>query len=115
MNCSSTMLFGAALLALWCGPQPVSAQLFPAPVKPTVARAKPAAAPSSRAASCHNGAGFDRFLADLKQQAAAAGVSQRALAQAAPYLVYDQGIVNRDPAHRVLRQIFAAVAVRMAP
>jgi lytic murein transglycosylase len=72
------------------------------------------AAPSPRAASCHNGMSFDRFLADLKQQAVAAGVSQRALAESAPYLVYDQGIVNRDRGQRVFGQIFTEFAGRMA-
>jgi lytic murein transglycosylase len=57
---------------------------------------------------------FDRFLADLKQQAVAAGVSQRALAEAEPYLVYDQGIVNRDRGQRVFGQIFTEFAGRMA-
>ena len=49
---------------------------------------------------------FDRFLADLKQQAVGEGVSQRALAAASPYLVYDQGIVNRDRGQRVFGQVF---------
>jgi lytic murein transglycosylase len=102
------------MLALLCGPQRAPAQqLFPAPARPTTA-AKPPAAPSPRAASCHNGAGFDRFLADLKQQALAAGVSQGALGEAAPYLVYDQGIVNRDRGQRVFGQIFTEFAGRMA-
>jgi lytic murein transglycosylase len=57
---------------------------------------------------------FDRFLADLKQQAAAAGVSQRALAEASPELVYDQGIVNRDRGQRVFGQKFTQFAGRMA-
>ena len=57
---------------------------------------------------------FDRFLADLKQRAVAEGVSQRALAAAAPYLVYDQGIVNRDRGQRVFGQIFTQFAGRMA-
>jgi lytic murein transglycosylase len=67
-----------------------------------------------RAASCHNGASFDRFLAELKQQAAAQGVSQSTLAEAGPYLVYDQGIVNRDRGQRVFGQIFTEFAGRMA-
>ncbi|HLZ05094.1 MAG TPA: lytic murein transglycosylase [Bradyrhizobium sp.] len=67
-----------------------------------------------RAASCHNGASFDRFLAGLKQQAAGQGVSQRTLAEASPYLVYDQGIVNRDRGQRVFGQIFIEFAGRMA-
>src|ERR1700736_3028011 len=72
-------------------------QPFPPP-------AKPIAAPSPRGASCHNGMSFDRFLTELKQQATAAGVSQQALAEASPYLVYDQGIVNGDHGQRVFGQ-----------
>jgi len=85
-----------------------SAQLLAPPGKPA------SSSPSPRAAACHNGLSFDRFLADLKQQAVAAGVSQRALAEAAPYLVYDQGIVNRDRGQRVFGQIFTEFAGRMA-
>jgi lytic murein transglycosylase len=98
--------------------QPASAQqAFPAPARPAATQAKPTAAPaapSPRAASCHNGMSFDRFLADLKQQAVAAGVSQRAIAEASPYLVYDQGIVNRDRGQRVFGQVFTEFAGRMA-
>jgi lytic murein transglycosylase len=57
---------------------------------------------------------FDRFLADLKAQAVAAGVSQQAIAEASPYLVYDQGIVNRDRGQRVFGQVFTEFAGRMA-
>jgi lytic murein transglycosylase len=73
-----------------------------------------AAAPSPRAASCHGGASFDKFLSDLKQRAVNEGVSQRTMAAAAPYLVYDQGIVNRDRGQRVFGQIFTQFAGRMA-
>src|SRR6266436_9878674 len=85
-----------------------------APASPLTASPRPAAAPSTRAASCHNGASFERFLTELKQQAAAAGVSQRTLAEASPYLVYDQGIVNRDRGQRVFGQVFTEFAARMA-
>ena len=57
---------------------------------------------------------FERFLADLKAQAAKAGVSPRAIAEASPYLVYDQGIVNRDRGQRVFGQVFTEFAGRMA-
>jgi lytic murein transglycosylase len=57
---------------------------------------------------------FDRFLADLKAQAVAAGVSQRTIAEASPDLVYDQGIVNRDRGQRVFGQVFTQFAGRMA-
>src|SRR5450432_154041 len=123
MNRFSTKLFflAAILLALSCGPQPASAQPIAAPAKrvapsvnPALPPAQPMVAPAPRGASCHNGMSFDQFLADLKQQAVAAGVSQRAMAEASPYLVYDQGIVNRDRGQRVFGQVFTAFAGRMA-
>ena len=105
----------AALTTIFAFLSAASAQqLIPAPARPTAAAPRPAGAPSPRAASCHNGASFDRFLADVKQQAAAAGVSQRALSEAGPYLVYDQGIVNRDRGQRVFGQLFTEFAGRMA-
>jgi lytic murein transglycosylase len=89
------------------------AQFAPAP--PPIARApRVATVPSPRAAACHNGQSFERFLSELKQKAAAEGVSQRAIAQASPYLVYDQGIVNRDRGQRVFGQLFTEFADRMA-
>ena len=97
----------AAWLALLSGAQ---AQLAPGPV----AAPRPVAAASARAAACHNGQSFDRFLTELKQRAAADGVSARAIADAAPYLTYDQGIVNRDRGQRVFGQLFTEFAGRMA-
>ena len=41
-------------------------------------------------------------------------MSQRAIAEASPYLVYDQGIVNRDRGQRVFGQMFTEFAGRMA-
>src|SRR5882724_4043778 len=116
MRISSTTRFwlGALLSAMLCAPQPTPAQLLAPPGQPMAVPARPPAAPSPRAAACHNGASFDRFLADLKQQAVAAGVSQGALSEAAPYLVYDQGIVNRDRGQRVFGQVFSEFAGRMA-
>jgi len=105
---------GALSSVMLPAPQPASAQLLAPQGQPIAAPARPLAAPSARSAACHNGASFERFLADLKQQAAAAGVSPRALSEAAPYLVYDQGIVNRDRGQRVFGQVFTAFAGRMA-
>ncbi|PZA09572.1 lytic murein transglycosylase [Rhodopseudomonas palustris] len=80
------------------------------------AAASLAASPTfaQRGASCHGGQSFPQFLAGLKQKAVAAGVSQSAIAEASPYLVYDQGIVNRDRGQRVFGQIFTVFAGRMA-
>ena len=114
MTRSSTALWlGAVLLALSGEAQPSFAQQPATPAtRPMTAPARPMAARGG--AACHNGLSFDRFLAELKQRAAAEGVSQRALAEAAPYLVYDQGIVNRDRGQRVFGQIFTQFSGRMA-
>jgi len=109
----SGILLGAICAGLVCVSPPLQAQLLPPSSQPLVTP-RPPAAPSPRAAACHNGASFDRFLAELKQQAISAGVSQRAVAEAAPYLVYDQGIVNRDRGQRVFGQVFTQFAGRMA-
>lgn len=69
---------------------------------------------AQRGASCHNGMSFPQFLETLKADAAKAGVSPRAIAAASPYLVYDQGIVNRDRGQRVFGQLFTVFAGRMA-
>lgn len=78
----------------------------------TLTLTSPALAQSG--AACHGGMSFDRFLAQLKQDAAAQGVSQRAIAMASPYLVYDQSIVNRDRGQRVFGQLFTEFSSRMA-
>src|ERR1700759_5320005 len=78
----------------------------PAPAAPKPPGAPVAAVPSRSGAPCHNGASSERFLADLKQQAVAQGVSQRAISEASPYLTYDQSIVNRDRGQRVFGQVF---------
>jgi lytic murein transglycosylase len=108
---AASVAFSSAGLA-----QPAPAPARPAPARPAAAQPLPPAAgvagqpaaraPARGAAACHNGMPFDRFLAELKQQAVAAGVSQRALAAASPYLTYDQSIVNRDRGQRVFGQVF---------
>jgi lytic murein transglycosylase len=69
---------------------------------------------AQRGATCHGGQSFEQFLAGLKQQASAAGVSSRAIAAASPDLVYDPKIVNRDRGQRVFGQLFTEFARRMA-
>ena len=104
----------AAMMIAAVSPLASAQQLLPAPTRQAPAAARPATVPSSRAAACHNGQSFDRFLADLKQRAVSEGVSQQAIAEASPYLVYNQGIVNRDRGQRVFGQIFTEFAGRMA-
>jgi lytic murein transglycosylase len=100
-------------LATWLALSSVSQAQSALPTVPTTAP-RPVAMPSARAAACHNGQSFERFLAALKQRAAAEGVSQAAIASASPYLTYNQGIVNRDRGQRVFGQLFTEFAGRMA-
>lgn len=114
MNCLGSRLAVVTIAVSFA--LPAAAQFAPPPARPIApkATAPKTTAPSPHAASCHNGAGFDRFLADVKSQAVAAGVSQRTISEASPYLVYDQGIVNRDRGQRVFGQLFTEFAGRMA-
>jgi len=85
-----------------------------APILAIIVALSASPALAQRGAACHGGQSFEQFLVRLKQDAAAAGVSQRAIADAAPYLVYDQSIVNRDRGQRVFGQIFTEFSGRMA-
>jgi lytic murein transglycosylase len=65
------------------------------------------------AVSCRTSASFERWLDEFRREAAGAGISQRALAAAAPGLVYDQRIVNIDHGQRVFNQTFIEFSNRM--
>src|ERR1700681_2664476 len=65
------------------------------------------------AVSCRTSASFDRWLDEFRREAVGAGVSQRALAAAAPQMVYDQRIVNIDRGQRVFNQTFIEFSTRM--
>lgn len=116
MNCLGSRLAVVTIAVSFALTFSAAAQFTPVPARPAAPKfaAPKATTPSPRAASCHNGASFDRFLAVVKQQAIAAGVSQRTIAETSPYLVYDQGIVNRDRGQRVFGQLFTEFAGRMA-
>jgi lytic murein transglycosylase len=63
---------------------------------------------------CRTSGSYASWLAGLEREAAADGVSQRTIAEAAPYLVYDQRIVNIDRGQRVFTQTFLQFSDRMA-
>jgi lytic murein transglycosylase len=69
---------------------------------------------AAQAASCRTGGPYDQWLAELEREAMASGVSQQAIAAAAPYLTYDQRIVNIDRGQRVFSQTFLEFSDRMA-
>jgi lytic murein transglycosylase len=63
--------------------------------------------------NCRNTGNFDRWLADFKREAAAKGISQTALAAAAPYLVLEQRIINIDRGQRFFAQTFLEMSDKM--
>jgi lytic murein transglycosylase len=74
------------------------------------------ASPALAAApDCRTSASFDQWLEQFKQEAAAQGISRNAVAQASPFLVYDQRIINIDRGQRVFAQSFIDFSTRMLP
>jgi lytic murein transglycosylase len=69
---------------------------------------------AARAVPCRAGGPYDKWLADFEREAVAQGISQQTIATAAPYLTYDQRIVNIDRGQRVFTQTFLEFSDRMA-
>jgi lytic murein transglycosylase len=69
---------------------------------------------AAHAAPCRTGGPYNKWLADFEREATAQGVSQQTIAAAAPYLTYDQRIVNIDHGQRVFTQTFLEFSDRMA-
>jgi lytic murein transglycosylase len=66
------------------------------------------------AVPCRTSGPYEAWLANLEHEAAEGGVSQRTIAETAPYLTYDQRIVNIDHGQRVFTQTFLDFSDRMA-
>ena len=71
------------------------------------------AAPARAAAPC--GGDFGAWLAGVKQEAAADGISQRTIGSALAGVSYDPTIIARDHAQGVFRQSFEQFSGRMVP
>ncbi len=69
---------------------------------------------AAEAAPCRTGGPYNTWLADFEREAITQGVSQRTIATAAPFLTYDQRIVNIDHGQRVFTQTFLEFSDRMA-
>jgi lytic murein transglycosylase len=69
--------------------------------------------PAHAAAAC--GGDFGTWLQGLKQDAAAAGVSQRTIQSALANITYDPSIISRDHAQGVFKQSFEQFSGRMVP
>jgi lytic murein transglycosylase len=65
------------------------------------------------AASC--GGSFDAWLSDFKNEAAAKGISQAAIASGLSGVTLDQAVLSRDRSQRVFSQSFEEFSGRMVP
>ena len=70
------------------------------------------AARPATAATCRDPAGFDAFIASIRQEAAAQGVSAAAIS-ALDNVSYDPGVLARDHGQGVFRQSFAQFSGRL--
>jgi lytic murein transglycosylase len=66
------------------------------------------------AAPCRTSGPYESWLLAFEREAVANGVSQRTVSEVAPYLTYDQRIVNIDHGQRVFTQTFLEFSDRMA-
>ena len=69
---------------------------------------------AAAAVPCRTSGPYDKWLADFEREAMAQGVSQRTIAEAAPFLTYDQRVVYIDRGQRVFTQTFLEFSDRMA-
>ncbi|MGH6676563.1 MAG: lytic murein transglycosylase, partial [Xanthobacteraceae bacterium] len=76
--------------------------------------AVPATSAKAQTVPCRTSGPYATWLAGVEREAAADGISQHTIAEAAPYLVYDQRIVNIDRGQRVFAQTFLQFSDRMA-
>jgi lytic murein transglycosylase len=73
-----------------------------------------AATSANAAAPCRTSGPYNTWLAAFEREAVAQGISQRAISAAAPYLTYDQRIINIDGGQRVFTQTYLEFSDRMA-
>ena len=72
------------------------------------------AASVADAASCGSGS-FETWLDDFKNEAAAQGISQRAIASGLSGVTLDQSVLSRDRGQHVFQQSFEEFSGRMVP
>ncbi len=68
----------------------------------------------AQTAPCRTSGPYNAWLAAFEREAMAQGISQQTIAEAEPYLSYEQSIVNIDRGQRVFTQTFLEFSDRMA-
>jgi lytic murein transglycosylase len=69
----------------------------------------------AQALTCQDPAGFENWLGDLRREAAAQGISARALDAALAGVTYDPAIIRRDRGQRFFKQSFEQFSAKMVP
>jgi lytic murein transglycosylase len=65
------------------------------------------------ALTCQDPAGFDKWLNDVRREAAAQGISAQAINAALNGVTYDPGIIRRDRGQRFFQQSFEQFSAKM--
>jgi lytic murein transglycosylase len=81
----------------------------------TITAAGALAAGQALAATCQDPAGFDKWLSDIRREAAAQGISQAAINTGLNGVTYDQSVIKRDRGQRFFRQSFEQFRAKMVP
>ena len=68
---------------------------------------------AAEAATCRDPAGFEKWLGDIRREAAGQGISQRAIDTGLSGIVFDQNTFRRDHGQGVFRQSFETFSRRM--
>lgn len=69
----------------------------------------------AQAANCRDPAGFPAWLAQIKQEAIAQGISAHAVDEALEGVSFDQSVIRHDHGQGVFRQSFEQFSQRMVP
>lgn len=83
------------------------------PIRALLAAAALLTAGQVSAATCRDPAGFEKWLNDIRQEAAAQGISQEAIRAGLSGVTYDQSVVKKDRSQGVFKQSFEQFAGRM--
>jgi lytic murein transglycosylase len=86
---------------------------MPASMRMSVIAALLLAAGQASAATCRDPAGFEKWLSDIEQEAAAQGISADAIRQGLSGVTFDQNVIKKDRGQGVFKQSFEQFAGRM--
>jgi lytic murein transglycosylase len=67
------------------------------------------------ALTCQDPAGFEKWLGDVRREAAAQGISAQAINAGLRGVTYDHGVIKRDRGQRFFRQSFEQFRAKMVP